>query len=163
MRHPRVSKGLGGLAASRPSRLRLPLQKIQHPFPGCMKVLFHRRRGRSRSWKYYRLAAIGSSELFEDPALLFHPSIIGKKPQTVLQRVECELSIHIVAIPIGEPAYARLDGSRDGGFQSFRLLLFRHRLNASIELSSPNRLLRIARVRADQSCQGDDQPGAGWV
>src|ERR1035437_755363 len=152
-----MSLGIDGpLPASPPSSLWLPLQEIQHPFPGGIRVVFHRWRGRSRSWKYYRLATVGSSELFEHPALLFHPSIIGKEPKIVFHRVERELSIHIVGIPIGEPAYSRLNGSRDGRFQPFRLLLFRHGLNAAIKLSRPNRLLRIAGIRADQSCHGDD-------
>src|SRR5271157_2795572 len=89
---------------------RFPAHPVQHPTPRGFLSAIDRWRRESMRGKVHRLPAVGLGELFEYLALLLHPSVSGKQAKTVFQRVELELPVHIVAVPIAKPAHAGIDG-----------------------------------------------------
>ncbi len=63
-----------------------------------------------------------------------------------------------MTIPVGEPGDSFIDCSRNGSFEPFGLLLFCERLDASVELTRPDRLLLRSSAGPDQGCHSCQQP-----
>jgi hypothetical protein len=63
-------------------------------------VAMDRRRRRRLGREDDRLTSIGIGELLEYSPLFLDLAIIGEQPQAVLQRVEFELPVYVVAVPI---------------------------------------------------------------
>src|SRR5208337_3629381 len=142
---------------------RFPAHPIQHPAPRNFLAAIDRWwRERMRA-EHHRLSSIGLGEPLEYPALFLDPPVIGKQAKTVLQRVELELPVHIVAVPIAEPTHAGINGCQNGLLQPFCLLLFVQRFDAGVELLRPNWLPGIAGICADQSSHRRQQLRAGRI
>src|ERR1019366_6100169 len=84
---------------------RLPFQPVQNPLPRSVLRSVTRRRRQIALRENDRLAAIRLRKLFEHPPLFLHPAVVGQQTQAVLQRIELKLLVHIVAVPIAEPAH----------------------------------------------------------
>src|ERR1700690_543603 len=157
----------GWRAAAATRIRRFPAHPIEHPAPGGFLSAI---RGWWRWWlsrEYHSLSAISIGELLEYLALFLDPAVVGEQAKAVFQRVEIKLAVHVVAVPVAEPANPRVDGCQDCLLEPFRLLFFAQNFNAGVELLCPDRLSSIARtapgVGPDQSCHGRKQFGAGRV
>jgi len=129
---------------------RFPPHPIQHPFPSNFMVSMRR-------WWRQRLRrnddsfpSIPIRKPLKNPTLFLDPAIIGEQPQAVLERVELELPVHVVTIPIREPTYSRINRGQPGFLQPLRLLPFIQRFDAGVELLRPHRLSPVIAIGPNQ-------------
>src|SRR5215469_4820172 len=110
-----------------------PAHPIAHPLPRhLLGVLRWWRRNRTlRELHFFPSIRLGQA--LEDFSLFLHPAVIAQQTQAVLERVEFKLPVHVVRIPIREPAHALLNRCRYGNFQPLGLLLLRQAFDARIE------------------------------